>query len=122
MDPSITSANGWMKLVGEYGVPVLFLACTIGILLYLAFVTVGLFKEWVPKWFQSSIDSHNRIAKAVEQICPILESIHDHTHATKEAAGHSVKAAKAYKEIPSTVLLHLSNAEEILLKKESHHG
>ena len=107
-------ANQWMKLVGEYGVPVLFLGCTVGILLYVAVVAVGLFQKWLPKWFESSIDSHNRIAKAIEKISPVLEDIHGHTCATKEAAAHSVRAAKSYKEVPSSVMIHLNNAEHAL--------
>ena len=103
-----------MKLVGEYGLPLLFLACFIGIVLYVALVTVGLFKKWVPKWFESSIASHERVAKAVEDQCRILDNIHDHTHATKVAATHSIQAAKSYKDVPSEALVHLNSAENAL--------
>jgi hypothetical protein len=117
MDVTLTTADKWMKLVGEYGLSILFLGCTIGILLYTAIVILGLCKKWIPKWIASSVESHDRIAKAVESQCTLLAIIHDHTHATKAAAEHSVKAAKLYKDIPSAVMVHLNNAEDALKER-----
>lgn len=111
-----SSTEQWIKLVGEYGLSIAFLICVLGILLYTAIILIGICREWIPKWVESSIKSHERIAKAVENQCDMLSNIHSTTDATREAAIHSVKAAKQYKEHPSSVMLHLDNAERSLSK------
>ena len=122
MDSFITSVGSWMKLVSEYGLPLLFLACVMGLLLYVALIAVGLLKKWIPKWFESSIASHDRVAKAVENQCKILDNIHDHTHATKVAATHSIQAAKSYPDVPNEALVHLNSAENALKDHDNDHA
>lgn len=117
----LSAFERWMKLVGEYGLSYAFLACTVLILLYVAVTVVGLFKKWVPRWFESSIQSHERVAKAVEQQCDLLECIHEHTHATRSGAKHAVRAAKAYKELPSAVMVHFTNAADALDERVPNH-
>lgn len=120
MDP-IDTTTKWMKLVGDYGVSYLFMGCTVGILLYIAWTTVALMKKWVPHWFESSIASHERVAKAVEQQCSLLECIHAQTRSTRNGAQHAVQAVKSFKDLPSSVLVHLQNAERSLDEAVPNH-
>jgi hypothetical protein len=120
MDVTLTAADKWFKYVSEYGLSFAFLAATVGILIYSVLVVVGLLKAYLPKWFESSIQSHERVAKVVEQQRDLLKCIHQNGAATREGAKHFVKAALAGKEFPSTVMVHLQNAQEALDKQDGH--
>lgn len=124
---SLEVADLWINKVATWGLSFVFLSCVLLILLWMAVSFVSVVKEWLPKWFQSSIDSHERVAVAVENLSPTLECIHEKTHSVHQGMIHSVRGTNAYinrtkskYNIGSDVLIHFNNAQDALERGANH--
>lgn len=120
-------ADWWINKAATWGLSFVFLCCVLCILLYLAISLVGLAKCWIPKWFESSIESHERVAKAVDDLNETLVCIHEKTHSVHQGlksinkgANSFVKRNKSKYDIGSEVLVHLDNAEDALEGGKNH--
>lgn len=116
----------WIRYIGEYGISFVFLSATVLILIYSAVSIVRIIQEWVPKLIQSVMDSHKRVADAIEFQAGMITCIHKNTHTSNIGLLQSLRAlnvfARANKErlgISSEVLVHLDYAERTLIESAS---
>lgn len=117
----IDAADWWFNKALTWGLSFVFLACVLFILLWAAISLVNIAKEWIPRWFQSSIESHQQLAKAVGNLCDVVDCIHERTHSIHEGVKHGTKAVGTYVrknksklDIPSDVMVHLNNAQDAI--------
>lgn len=118
---SMDVADWWINKAATWGLSFVFLCCVLCILLYIAVSVVGLAKQWIPKWFESSIESHERVAKAVDTLVETLDCIHEKTHSVHRGVRSAVKGVstlirknKTKFNIGSDVMVYLDSAEEAL--------
>lgn len=124
---AVDTADWWINRAATYGLSFIFLACVLLILLWTAISVVSVTREWVPKWFRSSIDSHVKVANAVDDLNETLACIHEQTHSIHQGAKHYIKGTSAFirrnkskYNVGSDVLVHFDNAEEALDKEASN--
>jgi hypothetical protein len=133
MEPkqAMDAADWWINKVATWGLAFVFLACVLLLILWVAITFVGLARKFLPMWFESSIQSHNRVAKAVEDLTDSIDCIHQKTHAVHEGMRGIVKAGTSYLRtnktrlgVASDVFIHMQNAQEALsrdFKNKNHH-
>lgn len=126
--PTVMDATDWwINKALTWGLAFVFLSCVLLIFLWAAISFVSIAKIWIPKWFQSSIESHDRVAKAVDSLSETLDCIHEKTHSIHEGVRHGTKAAgtfarksKSKYNIPSDVIVHLNNAQDAMEGGSDH--
>lgn len=130
MHPSeIGTFEKWIRYIGEYGISFVFLSATVLILIYLAVSIVRIIQEWIPKLIQSVIDSHKRVADAIEFQAGMITCIHKNTHTSNQGLLQTLRAlnvfVRANKDrlgISSEVLVHLEYAERTLILSATKEG
>lgn len=117
----------WINKVGTYGLSFVFVACVLLLLLWVAISVIGIIKKHVPAWFESSMESHRRVAEAIEKLCETSDCVHDTTHRTHEGIKHAVRGVSSFAtrnkskfNIGSDVIIHFENSEEALTGTRTH--
>jgi hypothetical protein len=114
-------ADWWIQKTAVYGLAFVFTACVLGLLIWLAMSLVNMLKIWIPRWFQSSIDSHTKVAVGVDRLTETLSCIHDQTQATRRGLSNLADAGTAFLErnkerlgVSSDVVLRVKDAQRTL--------
>ena len=100
MRPDMDTIDRWVTLSANQGIAFVFTACVLLLIIYVTVVLVGLLKKWIPKWFEMSINSHERVCKAIDKLTESVECIHERTHHANSAAGKVLDAAHQHLSDP----------------------
>lgn len=86
----------WLKEGAVYGLAFIFTACVLLLLLWVAIVAIRTLKYWAPRWFQSSIASHEKVCAACDTIIEKLTCVHDRSHETHDGLRRTIKAVNQH--------------------------
>jgi hypothetical protein len=116
-----TAVEQFLKHGAIYGIGTVFLVCVLLLFLWVAMSTVSVLREWAPKWFQASIDSHRQVSKGVSRLSKLVIALFRRNGSTHEATIELVAAFDSYVSenqsklgINSDVISHLKNAKRAL--------
>ena len=110
----------WLRQGAVYGVAVLFLVCSLGIILLIAISILRTLNKWLPLWFEKSIESHQKVIDFLDDYGVRISNIDGHTSITSKRfemflrainAGLSDKEVQQRLGIKSDVIIQLRAAE-----------
>jgi hypothetical protein len=116
----------WLKTVAVQGLGLVLIAVLSLIFLWFVWKMSSLIigwtqelKHWVPTWFKADIETRRKFAEALDIQTETMGQIGSSCVRTEDGTKHLVKAFACHvsrnPNIGSDVVIHLTNAEEVLL-------